>query len=137
MTTSLSPTPLLADHLSLIQRRWPLVSVTPVGDGSHVVTVPEVQLVDGWNRDRLTITFIVPVGFPMAVPADFWTPPDLGYLSRDGRAWLHPQWTQPAQLPFSGTPALYHYLRLRLWSPLNDTLLTFLNVCRQRLMILR
>lgn len=102
--------------------------MTPNGDGSFTVKVPDVGLGSGWNKGRVTVAFVVPSGYPLASPDCFWTEPDLA-LEHGGP----PQNTgqnpgpgiEPGWLWFSWHPSN--------WVANDSSLETYLNVIRRRL----
>ena len=97
-------------------------------NGTGVVTIPDFPLPQGWNKQRTTVYFVVPVGYPMARPDTFWTDLDLK-LSSGGPA-LNTGENNNHGLPqqlrwFSWHPAT--------WNPNRDTLITYVGMIAKRL----
>lgn len=124
-------TPLLAAQLLEVQRRWPDATLTPVGDGSFMIGLT-VKLIDGWSANEATVRFQVSSGFPMANPQHFWTNLDLKLKSG-----APPDCTRLEACPLERESWTRFYYRVASWSPLHDTLMTYVNVIRRRLAILR
>lgn len=123
---------LIVTQFQTVKEKWPGAKIALIGDGSHLVTVP-LPLIDGWNKKKVTARFVVPVGFPCARPEHFWVD-EVGLRRVDGAP---PQWTQLYPCPLQSEPLLFFLYRVSAWSPNGDTLYTYVNVIRQRLMILR
>jgi hypothetical protein len=105
------------------------VVLTPVGDGSFVIKVPKVRIPPGWNANEADIWFVIPVQYPSARPDCFWTVESL--LLEGGRI---PQNTGPNPLPGHAplTPLRWYSWHVAQWSPIGDTLATYLQVIRRR-----
>ncbi len=97
-------------------------------DGSHLVTIPNVSLPEGWNSKTTTVRFIAPVGFPASRPDCFWTDPNLRLTG--GR---NPQSTGPNPMPHGPQPLLWFSWHVQKWSPNSDSLLTYFRVIENRL----
>lgn len=131
MSSVLSP--LLKSQLAELEAEYsrdgnPVVW-SPVGDGSFIVKVPNVGIPDGWNANEADVWFVVPVQYPSARPDCFWTVECL--LLQGGRI---PQNTGPNPLP--GLPPAvrlrWYSWHVSQWSPIGDTLATYLQVIRRR-----
>jgi hypothetical protein len=115
------------EQLPRLRESYRQSTVHMLGDGTGVVTVPDVPLPAGWNRQSVTAFFVVPVGFPMARPDCFWVDENLrltnGGLPKNSAlqtvAW------GGSKLWFSWHPSS--------WNPNNDTLRTFVKVIEDRL----
>lgn len=105
------------------------VVLTPVGDGSFVIKVPKVRIPPGWNANEADIWFVIPVQYPSARPDCFWTVESL--LLEGGRI---PQNTGPNPLPGHAPliPLRWYSWHVAQWSPIGDTLATYLQVIRRR-----
>lgn len=113
-------TTIIAEQEAKLAEMYPGAALTEVGNGTFLCTIPHFRLPKGWSKPETTICFIVPVGYPQAQPAYFWTDPDLllesgGTPSKtDMRGWQG----IPAGMQFwAWTP--------RHWSPQRDTLITY------------
>jgi hypothetical protein len=125
--------PLLAAQVAELEAEYnrdgnPVV-LTPVGDGSFVVKVPRVRIPSGWNANEADIWFVVPVQYPSARPDCFWTVESL--LLEGGRI---PQNTGSNPLPghVQPIPLRWYSWHVQQWSPIGDTLATYLQVIRRR-----
>jgi hypothetical protein len=130
---SAQPSPFLKAQLDELEAEYNRdgnhVTQTPVGDGSFVIKVPRVVIPPGWNAKETDIWFVVPVQYPSARPDCFWTVPSL--LLEGGRI---PQNTGPNPLPGHLQPVQLRWYSWHVaqWSPIGDTLATYLQVIRRR-----
>ncbi len=76
------------------------------------VVVPNVELPKGWSSDRVTVYFVLPVGYPSAQPDCFWTEATLRL--EDGRT---PQNTGLQQIPGTSEQLLWFSWHVQTWSP--------------------
>ncbi len=120
--------PVVHDHFAQLQARYPGAGMRELPDGSAVITVPNVRLPPGWNRQSVGVTFLVPVGYPMAKPDSFWTDPDL-QLAPQGQ----PKSTGLQTPPFTNEPRLWFSWHADRWNPNQDNLLSFLGLVQERL----
>lgn len=97
-------------------------------DGSHLITVPSIDLPTGWSKNQVSVKFIAPVGYPLARPDCFWTDADLKLANG-----AQPQNTGPNAIPHVSTPHLWFSWHVSSWNPNNDNLLTYLYVIKRRL----
>lgn len=102
-------------------------------NGSHLVTVPEVKLSDGWNRPTATVLFVAPPGYPASQPDCFWVEPAGFRLTGGGT----PQNSNDANpIPgdvLSGRSTTWFSWHVQSWSPNRDSLWTYFNVILARL----
>lgn len=125
--------PLLQAQLRELETEYPRdgnpVTCDPVGDGSFVIKVPSVCIPSGWTANEADIWFVVPVQYPSARPDCFWTSASL--LLQGGRI---PQNTGPNPLPRGTPPSPLRWFSWHVtqWSPIGDTLATYLQVIRRR-----
>jgi hypothetical protein len=119
----------LAELKAEYNRDGNIVEPTPVEDGSFVVKVPKVRIPPGWTANEADIWFVVPVQYPSARPDCFWT--DESVLLEGGRV---PQNTGPNPLPGrpQPVPLRWYSWHVTQWSPIGDTLATYLQVIRRR-----
>jgi hypothetical protein len=126
-------TPTVLDlHLEALHRAFPGATLTPLPDGTTLVTVPNVPLPPGWNQSATGIRFIAPVGYPMARPDCFWA--DVGLALEKPIALTN---AQPNPLPHGQGTGLWFSWHLQGWDPLKDSLMTWIRVVEQRLAMLR
>lgn len=116
------------EQFAELKQRYPGAVLTPVGDGSFVVTVPQVATGSGWSAPATAVKFHVPVQFPTARPDCFWA--EEGLVLADGRI---PQNTGVNPIPAAANgPLRWYSWHVTHWSPNDDTLTTYLNVIRNR-----
>ncbi|MFZ5480846.1 MAG: E2/UBC family protein [Myxococcota bacterium] len=96
--------------------------------GAFLVSVPNVRLPDGWNRQATTVWFIAPPGYPFARPDCFWVEPGLR-LSNGAM----PQNANDTPIPEDGRAATWFSWHVQQWNANRDTLLTYLRVIESRL----
>lgn len=118
---------LTEEQFAELREQFPTARCDRIGDGSHIVTVPNVELPDGWNAKETTVRFVAPVGFPVSRPDCFWSDEKLK-LAGGG----NPQNTGVTQLPDGSGPHLWFSWHVDRWSPNSDTLLTYLRVIEAR-----
>lgn len=121
--------PLLQAQLAELEADHPGTALTEVGDGSFVIKIPQVAVPAGWTASTADVWFVVPVQYPSARPDCFWTEASL--LLTGNRI---PQNTGGNALPGPvATPPLRWYSwHVTQWSPIGDTLATYLQVIRRR-----
>ena len=100
----------------------------PVGDGSVLVTLPNLSLPAGWNQPQTTVQFLAPVGYPAANPDCFWA--DASLRLAGGGMPLNTGFTP---VPGTGEPRLWFSWHVTGWKPASDTLLTYVRVVQERL----
>jgi hypothetical protein len=97
-------------------------------DGAILVSVPGVPLPPHkWTKDKTTIEFLAPLGYPQARPDCFYADMDLRLLGGG-----MPVNANIQAIP-GGPERLWFSWHLSNWNPNNDTLITFYNVIKQRL----
>jgi hypothetical protein len=114
-------------HFGQLKQKRDEATITPNGDGSFTVKVPDVAIPAGWNRDKVAVAFVVPAGYPLASPDCFWAEAGLA-LDHGGV----PQNTgqnpgpnvEPGWLWFSWHPSP--------WIPNDSDMETYLNMIRRR-----
>jgi len=116
-----------AEQLQQLAAACPGADWKQVGDGSHVITVPDVELPDGWNAKRTTVRFVAPVGYPVSKPDCFWADPGLRLNSG-----AIPANTGQNNLPDGSSPQLWFSWHVQRWSPNFDTLLTYFRTIKNR-----
>jgi hypothetical protein len=123
---------LTEEQIQEIGKLYPGAASVKAGDGSYLITVPNVELPEGWNVKSTTVRFIAPVGYPQSKPDCFWTDPNLRLVGG-----LNPQNTGPNPLPNGPNPQLWFSWHTLRWSPNFDSLLTYLRVIKHRFLQVR
>ena len=121
-------TTLVEEQLAEVQGSFPGARAVALPGGITLVTVPDMPLPAGWSQPTTTVSFIVPVGYPMARPDCFFADPSLR-LATGGM----PMNTGQQALPGTAQMQLWFSWHLASWNPSTDTLLTYLRVIRDRL----
>lgn len=107
-------------------------SLSSMPNGAYLVTTIGMKLPQGWNRDTITILFVIPPGYPAAQPDCFWVEPG-GFRLQNGDT---PQASNDAN-PIPGETVLrnttWFSWHLQSWNPNKDSLLTYFQVIKQRL----
>jgi Prokaryotic E2 family E len=116
-----------AEQLQQLAAACPGAGWKQVGDGSHVITIPDVELPEGWNAKKTTVRFLAPVGYPVSKPDCFWADPTLRLNSG-----AIPANTGQNHLPDGSSPQLWFSWHVQRWSPNFDTLLTYFRTIKNR-----
>jgi hypothetical protein len=98
-----------------------------LANGSIRVAVPNVDLPKGWSSARVTVYFVLPVGYPSAQPDSFWTDATLR-LEGDRT----PQNTGLQQIPGTSELLLWFSWHVQTWNPNEHSALTWLRVIKKR-----
>jgi hypothetical protein len=98
--------------------------------GAYLVRVPDYELPPGWNAKTVTILFVAPAGYPAAKPDCFWTE-QAGLRLENGTTPANTNDSNP--IPEVGQKGTWFSWHIQNWNPNKDTLVTYLNVIRQRL----
>jgi hypothetical protein len=106
---------------------------SPLSNGGTLISIPDLEIGPGWDRERVTVLFVAPPGYPAAQPDCFWVEPGGFRLSNGGT----PQATNdsnpiPGDAP-GGRNTTWFSWHLQSWNPNKDTLMTFYNAILQRL----
>jgi hypothetical protein len=117
-------------QLQQLRERYAAVEVTRLGSGTHLVTVKDVPLPQGWTKPASAIRFLVPPAYPFAALDCFWADNDLrlagGRLPQNAGAENVP--------PETGAPGLWFSWHLaQPWNPNRDTLSSWMNTINDRL----
>lgn len=99
-------------------------------DGTNLVTLPSVALPAGWSQAATHVRFVVPTGYPYAVPDCFWA--DQGLRLATGAM---PQNTAMGNtVPGQPDPATlwFSWHVTSAWTPGRSTLMTYVKVVRRR-----
>lgn len=95
--------------------------------GASVIAIPEFPLPQGWSKERTTVLFVAPVGYPLAQPDCFWADEDLRLSSG-----AVPQNSGTNPIPERGGSNLWFSWHLSGWSPNQSNLLTYINSIKAR-----
>jgi hypothetical protein len=96
--------------------------------GAVLIELKNVELPQGWNKKSTSIRFVVPVGYPFAVPDCFWSEAD---LSLDGGS--PPQATNLQTIPETNEQGRWFSWHVQGWNPSRNNLVTYAKVIEQRL----
>jgi hypothetical protein len=118
----------LEQQFEMLKTSQPGATLLPLPDGSHLISIPNVPLPEGWKKDTTDVKFIAPVGYPLARPDCFWADHDLKLFNGN-----MPQSTGQNPIPFNTGNHLWFSWHLANWNPNDDNLLTYLNVIKRRL----
>ncbi|MFA5833946.1 MAG: E2/UBC family protein [Bacteroidota bacterium] len=121
---------LIDEQLITLQAEFPGASITPSGGGSHVVTLPNVTLPEGWNLPKTIIKFVVLANYPHGAPDCFWVEPNLRL--KNGSS---PKNTNIQIIPGTSDNWLWFSWHTSRWSPNRDTLYTYAKVIETRLKV--
>ncbi len=124
----------IEQQLQVLQGMCPRASLTRLPSGAYLVSVPNVKMPPGWNRDLVTILFVAPPGYPAGQPDCFWVEPT-GIRLANGST---PQGTNDSNpIPEIGPRGTWFSWHLQHWNPNTDSLVTYFNVIMQRLRSVR
>ena len=123
---------LTEQQIQELTEQFPDTTAVKSADGSYLITVPNVELPDGWNAKTTTVRFIAPVGYPTSKPDCFWTDPNLKLTGE-----RNPQNTGQNPLPNGPNPLTWFSWHAQRWSPNSDSLLTYFRVVKKRFLELR
>jgi|ERR1700733_3390491 Prokaryotic E2 family E len=102
-------------------------------NGGYLITIPGVDIGQGWSERTVTVLFVAPPGYPAARPDCFWVEP-CGLRVAGGGT---PQNTNDSNaIPGDDVPGrrtTWFSWHLQTWNPNTDSLLTFYHVIMNRL----
>jgi len=102
-------------------------------NGGMLITVDGVDLGPGWNREKATVLFLAPPGYPAAQPDCFWVQPN-GLRLENGTTPEASNDSNP--IPgdtMAGRSATWFSWHLSSWNPGHDTMVTYFKVIMNRL----
>src|SRR6266511_2225472 len=118
----------LEQQFEILSSHFPGASIEHLSNGSAVITIPEVPLPPGWSRQKATVRFVAPAGYPFAKPDCFWADSDLRLASG-----ATPQSTGNNPIPGAAPmPLTWFSWHLAQWNPNRDSLVTYLYGVRGR-----
>lgn len=102
-------------------------------NGSYLITVPDIDIGAGWNRNTANVIFVAPPGYPTAPPDCFWVTPTEFRLQGGAT----PQASNDSNpIPGDTNPGrrtTWFSWHLQGWDPNRDSLQTFFKVIMNRL----
>ena len=116
------------DQFQQLKQYYDTARLVPRPDGTFVVEIPNLPLPTGWSKRATTAKFLVPVGFPHAMPDCFWSDPDLRLANN-----ADPQATNLQVLPGTSEQHRWFSWHPNRWTPNRDSLLTYIKVIEARL----
>ena len=120
---------LFEEQLEILRSQYPDVAVRHFPSGAILVVLPKVLLAEGWSKNSTAVSFLAPVGYPHAKPDCFWTDGDLRLASG-----APPANTGPNPIPeMNESGHLWFSWHTAQWNPNRDSLLTYVNVVKNRL----
>jgi E2/UBC family protein E len=102
----------------------PAYAERKLSDGTTVVAA-SMRLPAGWNRDQVTVEFVLPIPYPNAQPDCFYTDADLRLV---GGAMP----TNSGQQMLESEPRLWFSWHLAAWTPGVDNIHTYLRFIESR-----
>lgn len=115
-------------QLEAVRASFPGASAARRGDGTVLVTVPDVPLPPGWNAASTAIFFLAPAGYPAAQPDCFWADASLRLASG-----MMPQASNMTPIPGEANPRLWFSWHLTGgWNPMRDSLLSYVRTIQGR-----
>lgn len=118
----------LEEQFEVLRSSAPSASLDVLADGTHLISVQEVKLPNGWSKQAIGVKFVVPAGYPFAKLDCFWTDPDLRLASG-----ANPMNTGTNPIPHVAAPYLWFSWHVGAWNPNTDSLLTYFYVIKRRL----
>lgn len=117
-------------HLKELQDIHPGAAASKLNSGAHLISIPDFQMPPGWDREKVTILFLAPPGYPGAQPDCFWVEP-VGIRLKDGQTPKNTNESSP--IPEVGPRGTWFSWHVQGWNPNHNSLVTYLNIIRQRL----
>jgi hypothetical protein len=117
-------------HIAELKKHYSTAIVNLQPNGSYLVEIPNYPMPPGWNQRSVTILFLAPTGYPGAQPDCFWVEPR-GIRLENGATPQNSNDTN--EIPGVGQRGTWFSWHLQKWDPNRDSLLTYLNVIKQRL----
>ncbi len=111
-----------------LKEEFPNATLKALVDGSFLITLPDLSLLEQWSDSKVTVMFLAPVGYPHAKPDCFWVQPR---LSVNGNL---PQAVQDRPIPEAEAEGNYMWFSWHIaqWNPNRDNLITFTRVIKNR-----
>ncbi len=113
-------------QLSNVQARYPEARFETTTDGQRLLVVPDVSVPAGWNVEGVTISVLVPSGFPQVNPDCFYVDAPLLLATGADPA------NSSVQTVFGGNYRWFSW-HVSGWDPSTGTLDRYLRFCEARL----
>jgi hypothetical protein len=116
-------------QFEILKSEFPNANLQMLPSGAALIAIPDCRLPSGWSKEKTTIKFLAPVGYPFAKPDCFWI--DEQVRLQNG--------TMPQSSGFNPIPEvdgnhLWFSWHVGPWNPNRDNLSTFIRVIEARLM---
>ena len=118
----------LEGQVERLRQAYPGSTARGLPDGTVLVTVPWIPIPGGWNQSQTAVSFLVPVGYPVAKPDCFYA--DAGLRLANGNL---PMNAAPQQVPHTSETRIWFSWHLATWHPTRDSLQTYVRVILDRL----
>jgi len=99
-----------------------------LGNGTVLVTLKDVRLPVGWNKERTSVRYVIPVGYPFAAPDCFWADRDLSLANG-----VRPQATNVQVIPEANEDGLWFSWHVQGWNPSHGSLVMYAKMIERRL----
>ncbi len=116
-------------HVQRLLERVAGANVQAVANTGVLVSIPDLSLPEGWNKQSTTVHFFAPQGYPFARPDCFWADDDLRLAS--GAVPQNAAVNNP--MPGLGKSALWFSWHLQTWNASRDDLTSWLASIKDRL----
>jgi hypothetical protein len=113
-----------------LKKSYPNTEARNDGTGAMNITVPNLDLPDGWSKRQANLYFKVPVGYPVSRPDCFWVDPDIRLANGN-----MPKNSNMQPLPPEQTPKLWFSWHAEQWQPSRDSLKTYIQIMLNRLKV--
>lgn len=116
-------------EVEVLLAAYPSAHIEDRPDGTGLVRLPALPLPIGWSSTTTDAWFVVPVGYPGAMPDCFWAAPDLRLATG-----ALPSNSGPQPIGGSGPElGLWFSWHLQAWTPATDQLVTYAHFVESRL----
>ena len=122
--------PIIAAQITQLRANGldPDVEVLP--SGAHLITIRNVPIPAGWNRQSTNVLFLAPPSYPGGMPDCFWVEPTQMRLADGGTPQGSSDGNPIPEVP--GRQVTWFSWHIQDWNPNKSTLLTYFNVIKQR-----
>ena len=114
------------------QKWFAEATLTHLSNGTAIIHLRDYGIPQGWDRRKVNLYFVVPIGYPVARPDTFWVDADLRLASGA-------QPTSTGRNAADGVPAnlLWFSWHASTWNPNQDKLVTYVAMIARRFEQLR
>lgn len=120
-----------------LMQQYPDAVATLQPSGGYVIEVRRYHLPPGWNRSFVTVVFFAPPGYPAAQPDCFWVESEEPGPIRLANGATPEGSNDSNPIPGVGPRGTWFSWHLQSWNPNRDTLVSYFNVIKQRLSLVR